>query len=500
MSVDPILFLAILPEIGLVILGGLVLLLDLVLKQPAQRWLGWVTAIGLWVILAVHLVFGAPHPGLTEVWGGMLRWDWMAYVFQGIFLLGASLTALFGMDWDVLGQRGEFYLLALAATMGMCLMAASADLVMLFLAIETTSIPLYALSGFLVRDYKSTESGFKYMLYGATTSAVMLYGFSLIYGFTGTTRIYGVAEIFQEMFTRQGSAAVYALLGIMLLVLVGVSFKASAAPFHFWAPDVYEGAPTPVAGFLSTASKAAGFAVLMRFVIAVLPPTVMGDASSLVGRAGPYMTAVLALIATLSMIIGNVLALTQKNIKRLLAYSSIAQAGYILIGVTAGSSLGQAGAIFYLGAYLVTNLAAFGIVSIVGRVVCSDEISAYAGLSRRSPGLALGLLAAFLSLGGIPPFGGFVGKVLVFAAAIDARLYWLAILGIINSVVGLYYYLTVLKTVYLYRSQEEDSPLRLTRPWVIALAACVVGILLTGTFFGPLYQWSQAAAAALFSF
>ena len=500
MSVDPILFLAILPEIGLLVLGALVMLLDLILKQPQQRWLGWVTAVGLWIILAAHLIFGVPRPELTQVWGGMLRWDWLAYVFQAFFLLGASLTALFGMDWDVLGQRGEFYVLVLAATMGMCLMSASADLVMLFLAIETTSIPLYALSGFLVRDYKSTESGFKYMLYGATTSAVMLYGFSLIYGFTGTTQLYRVAEIFQQMFAQQGTSLVFVLMGILLLVLVGVSFKASAAPFHFWAPDVYEGAPTPVAGFLSTASKAAGFAVLMRFVLAVLPPTTLADTATLAGRVGPYVTAVLALIATLTMIIGNVLALTQKNIKRLLAYSSIAQAGYILIGVASGSSLGQAGAIFYLAAYLVTNLAAFGIVAIVGRIVCSDEISAYAGLSRRSPGLALGLLAAFLSLGGIPPFGGFVGKVLVFAAAIDARLYWLAALGIINSVVGLYYYLTVLKVVYLYRSQEEDSPMRLTRPWVIALAACVVGILLTGTLFGPLYQWSQAAAAALFSF
>jgi NADH-quinone oxidoreductase subunit N len=393
------------------------------------------------------------------------------------------------MDSEIIGRRGEFYLLLLASTMGMCLMASAADLVMLFLAIETTSIPLYALAGFLTRDAKSAESGFKYLLYGATTSAVMLYGFSLVYGLTGTTQLYDLAPILFE----QIGVSPLILLAVTALVLVGFSFKASVAPFHFWAPDVYEGAPTPVAGFLSTASKAAGFAVLMRVILALF-----GTPAAVEG--GVNWVVILAVLAALTMVIGNALALAQKNIKRLLAYSSVAQAGYILIGVAAayGSSLGAAGATFYLGTYLVTNLAAFGVVTIVGRVMGSDEIACYAGLSRRSPGLALAMLVAFLSLGGVPLFGGFVGKVLVFASAVESGLVWLAVFGILNSVLGLYYYLTVLKVVYLYRSDEENHPIPVTRPWSIALTVCVAGVILLGTVFGPWFSWAEVAAASLF--
>jgi NADH-quinone oxidoreductase subunit N len=224
----------------------------------------------------------------------------------------------------------------------------------------------------------------------------------------------------------------------------------------------------------------------MRLLLAVFP------------AATASWSIVLAVIASMTMIVGNVLALTQKNLKRLLAYSSIGHAGYILIGVASGTQLGINGAAFYLGAYLFTNLAAFGVVAIINHYTGSDEIKTYAGLSRRSPGLALALLVALLSLGGIPPFGGFVGKVLVFASAIDAGLVWLAVLGIINSVIGLYYYLTVIKVVYLDRSADEEKPLLVTRPWSIALGVCIIGIILLGTFFAPWYNLTQLAAQALF--
>jgi NADH-quinone oxidoreductase subunit N len=279
--------------------------------------------------------------------------------------------------------------------------------------------------------------------------------------------------------------------GTFLLVMVGIGFKISAVPLHFWAPDVYEGAPTPVAGFLSTASKAAGFAVLMRVVLLVFYPT---DMTMQAGDPTTSVTwgLVLAILATISMVVGNVLALTQKNIKRLLAYSSIAQAGYILIGVSSLSPLGFTGSTFYLISYLVTNLAAFGVVALVGRKLGSDDIAAYAGLSRRSPGLALVLLVALLSLGGIPPFGGFIGKVLVFASAINAANVWLAVVGVLNAVVGLYYYLTVLKVVYLYKP-ETDAEIKATVPWGVAIGACVVLVVLLGTLFGPWYSWSMQA-------
>ena len=478
---ETVTILAILPQIGLLVLVVLVLFVDLVLRPEQRRGLGWLTFAGMLVIGVASLVYSRPSGQPLLVFGGMLRQDWLSFVFMIVFLFGAGITALFAMDSDEIGSRGEFYILLIIATMGMSLMASAADLIMLYLAIETTSIPLYVLAGFLLGDRKSPEAGFKYMLFGAMTSAIMLYGFSLIFGFTGTTQIYQLADLLQK-----GQLPLIITLGIAALILFGFGFKISAVPFHFWAPDVYEGAPSPVAGFLSTASKAAGFAALMRILLAVFPASAVS------------WQLILAIVATASMFLGNALALAQKNIKRLLAYSSIAQAGYILIGVAALSPLGFTSATFYLITYLVTNLAAFGVVTMVGRSLGSDDLSAYAGLSRRAPGVALILLASLLSLGGIPPFGGFVSKVFVLAAAIDKNLIWLAVLGIINSVIGLYYYLVVLKIAYLSPAENENQPVALSRPWSLALGLCVVGILVLGTAFTPWYNWASQAAAALF--
>jgi len=401
-----------------------------------------------------------------------------------MFIFGAAVTALFMMDHEVLGKRGESFILLLAATLGMSLMAASADLIMLYLAIETTSIPLYVLAGFMLSDKQSTEAGFKYMLFGAMTSAVMLYGFSLLFGFTGTTNMYELASM-----ATAGQISLGVALGLVILVIVGLGFKVSIVPFHFWAPDVYTGSATPVAGFLSTASKAAGFAVLVRLLAVVFPEIYYEWAT------------ILAILAAITMTLGNFVALKQTNIKRMLAYSSIAHAGYAMIGVVAVSELGVTSVVFYLLAYILTNLAAFGIVAAFGRVTGSDEIADYAGMSRRSPGLALAMMVAFLSLAGMPPFGGFVAKVFVFAAAVQVNMIWLAVVGILNSIVGVYYYLTVLKVVYLYRMEgenEEEHPILLTRPYVIGLVVLTAGILLVGTLFAPWFGLSGAAALNLF--
>ena len=474
--------LPILPELLLLALGILILTLDPFLKKDTARrpFLGWFTAIGLLVTLTVSLFLARPA-GAALVFGGMLRDDLLGFVFKMFFLFAAAVTAFFFMDAEKLNQRAEAYLLLVAATFGMCLMASSADLVMLYLAIETTSIPLYILAGFLKTDDKSTESGFKYMLFGALTSAVLLYGFSLLYGFTGKTNLYDLGIYFSNF----NIVAV----GITFLVLAGLAFKVSLFPFHFWAPDVYEGAPTSVTGFLSTASKAAGFAVLIRLFTAVFP--VLHADWSLI----------LAILATLTMTVGNLIALTQKSVKRMLAYSSIAHAGYAMIGVVAYSVTGMASVVFYLIGYVLTNLLAFGIVAIVGRVTGSDEFPAYNGLSRRSAGLGLAALVAFLSLAGMPPFVGFVAKFFVFAAAVREGWIWLAIVGVLNSIVGLYYYLNVLKAVYLYRMENEDEdkhPVPVSRPVVIALAALVLGIIALGVVFGPWFDIANRAAAALF--
>ena len=263
MSYTPTMFLSILPEILLLSLGVLLLVVEPFWKGESRRNAGWLTAGGLLAILLVNLFIARPGQP-TIVFGGMLRYDWLGFFFKMMFIFGAGVTALFMMDHEILGKRGESYVLLLAATLGMNLMAASADLMMLYLAIETTSIPLYVLAGFMLTDKRSTEAGFKYLLYGAFTSAIMLYGFSLLFGFAGTTNMYELASL-----AVAGQLHVGVALGLVVLIVVGLGFKVSIVPFHFWAPDVYMGAPTPVAGFLSTASKAAGFAVLTRLFIVV---------------------------------------------------------------------------------------------------------------------------------------------------------------------------------------------------------------------------------------
>ena len=479
---EPTMILAILPEILLVVLAGFILTFDAIWKPEVKRNLGWLTAGGLLLVIVVTLLVAHPQAEGRLVFGGMIRHDWLSFAFNILFMFAAAITALFAMDMKGVGQKGEFYLLMLISTMGMSLMASATDIIMLYLAIETTSIPMYILAGFMTHDDKSTESGFKYLLFGAAASTVMLYGFSLLYGFSGQTNIYQIALGFYDLQFPK-----IAVLGSLLLILVGFSFKISAFPFHFWAPDVYEGAPTPIAGFLSTASKAAGFVVVLRVLVAIFTPS-----------ATPDWINMLAIVSVLTMTVGNVLAIVQKNIKRLLAFSSIAHAGYILIGVVALSQLGLTSVVFYLVAYIITNLAAFGIVVTFSQVVGSDEISAYSGLSRRKPWLALAMMVAFLSLAGMPPLAGFVAKVFVFAAAVKVGLVWLAFVGVLNSIVGLYYYLTVLKYVYLFRSDDENKPLNISRPYSIALTILILGIILVGTLFGPWFNISTQIASALF--
>lgn len=481
MFVDTTMILAILPELLMLLLGTIVFVLGLVFYKEQQRNLGWVTAVGTWLIIGLCLIFARPENGPDLVWGGLLRFDWLGFTFAMLLLFGAGITALFAMDFEELGHRSEFYLLLIASTIGMMFMAASADLVMLYLAIETASIPLYILAGYFIKDKKSTEAGYKYLLFGAMASAIMLYGFSLLFGFSGTTDIYQIA-----VGMLRGGIQTAALVGSLLLVLIGFGFKISAVPIHFWAPDVYEGAPTPVAGFLSTASKAAGFAVLIRFIWAVFPQITL------------QWGAILAAIAVATMFLGNLLAIPQRNIKRMLAYSSIAHAGYALIGVVAISKFGLTSTVIYLIAYIVTNLAAFGVVATSARVIGSDEMTAYYGLSRRSPWIALAMLVALLSLAGMPPLGGFIGKFFVFAAAVDSGLIWLAVIGIINSIIGLYYYLTVLKYVYLYRSEGDDKPLPVTRPSRLALVMLTLGIIIIGTLIGPWFNIATTTATAIF--
>ena len=470
--------LAILPEIGLVVLAGVVMTMDVFLKDSRKHLMGLTTAVGSLLIILAALMYSQPSGEL--IWGGMVRDDMLAFVFRLVFIFAGGITAMMSAGARDVANRGDYYAIMLGAVIGMCFMASAADLIMLYLAIETTGIAGYLLAGYVRTDDRSAEAGLKYFLFGAATSAVMLYGFSLLYGFTGETNLGAIAQVLVS-----GNVAISAILGIVVLILVGVGFKIAMVPFHFWAPDVYEGAPTPVTGFISTASKTAGFAVLIRLFIA--------------GLAGSeYWLPMITGLAVLTMTFGNLVALTQTNIKRLLAYSSIAHAGYVLVAFVAYSELGVASAIYYLIAYVVTNLAAFGVVILFARTAGTDEIEQYAGLSRRSPYLALAMLVAFLSLAGMPPLAGFFGKFYVFAAAVKAGMIWLAFVGVLNAIVGLYYYLVVLKVVYVSPAPDGAEPIDIPNICKVALVVLSLGIILLGTASSPWFNWTMQAAQDLF--
>jgi NADH-quinone oxidoreductase subunit N len=493
--------LALAPELCLLILAIVILFINKAFKRDNQRGLGLTTAWGSFLILLITLgiwfFLDQPSAQPELYWGGMIRQDLVTLVFRVIFLIALLVTSLISLDFKGV-QRSEYYALLLTATIGFSLMSASADLIMLYIALETASISLYALAAFKKKESRSDEAGMKYFIYGAFASAVMLFGMSYLYGLTQETNIYVIAETVARSTignpTMQATVLVSAA-----LVIVGFGFKISAVPYHFWAPDVYEGAPTPVTGLVSTASKAAGFAVFLR----VFTAGVFGPANS-----SNAWWAMLVAICIVTMFLGNLLAIRQTNIKRMLAYSSIAQAGYAMMGLIAAmttmgvntDSIDGAGAtMYFLLYYMISNVAAFAVVIIVSNINRSDEIKDLSGLSRRSPYLALAMLLALLSLGGIPPTAGFFGKFFIFRATVEAGLWWLALLGIINAFIALYYYLSVAKVMYLYRSDDEQVAIPVSRASGLAIGLTIFGILYLGILANSTFELTRRAATAFFA-
>lgn len=493
-EITPSWVLALVPEIGLILLLIAVLVYDRTLKPTERRRVGLLTAWGAFAVLiatlVVWFVLNEPNANATLaeslIWGGTIRHDLVTLVFRVMFLAALVVTALISLDVRHL-QKGEYYTLLITATIGFSLMAASTDLIMVYVALETASISSYILAGFLTRNGRSVEAGMKYFVYGAFATGVMLYGMSLLYGLTGQTNYYAIAEaLFFGGLTAQAQAV---LLLAAVFILVGFGFKISVVPFHFWTPDVYEGAPTPFTAFVSTASKAAGFAILIRlFTAGVLGPVSTGNG----------WWAMLVAMSIVTMTLGNFVAIFQKNIKRLLAYSSIAQAGYALIGLVALTPDGSSATMYYLLMYVFTNIAAFGGVVLVSNVTGAEKLEDFNGLNRRAPTLALVMLFALLSLGGIPPTAGFIGKFFLFKAAVEAGYWWLALIGILNAFVGLYYYLSVLKYMYLYRSEQEDMPIPVSRGAWVGLGVSTVFVILLGVLPNAIFEWTQQAATAFF--
>ncbi|HXV27591.1 MAG TPA: NADH-quinone oxidoreductase subunit N [bacterium] len=442
------------PEIWLLIGAFAVLFLDLVIRN--KKILGVLSLL----TLGVSALASSSPPQIYPLFFGFFQLDTFTHFFRFAALGIVAVTILASLAYKPLStpHEGEYYSLFLFMAFGLILMAASTNLLMILISIEFVSILSYLLVGFLKKDSRSKEASIKYLLFGSVASGVMLYGMSLVFGATGSLDL-GVIQ------SQISDPQFYSLAVIAtLLILVGLGFKISMAPFHLWAPDVYEGAPTSVTAFLTVGPKALGFAVLIRVLYTAFPV--------FINQWSPMI----ALLSVLTMTIGNISAIAQNNIKRLLAYSSIAQAGYILMGIATSTEIGVSAVLIYLWAYAFTNLGAFTVVMILSNQLETDDLSSYAGLSRRSPFLAASLTVFLLSLAGIPPLAGFIGKFYVFSSAIELGFINLAIAAALNSAVAAFYYFKVVRLMYLVPATSEE---RITHPFSLSFALL---LMLAGTF------------------
>lgn len=461
---------------GVLVAAVLLLLgVDLVRPRRLASPAPWILLAGALASLAGNLLHPVADAGL---WGDSYVVDPLSRLFKSVFLGALVLVTLasarFMKDSPA---RGEFYFLLGASTLGMMLLVGAGNLVSLFVALELASISLYLAAGIDRGEARSQEAGLKYLLVGAFSSALFLFGTSLIYAVCGSLKL---ADISMTVGTHIGEPL--ALCGLVMM-LVGMGFKIAAVPFHMWAPDVYEGGPTPMVAFASVASKAAGFAVMLRILLWALRD-----------MQGEWVL-LLSVMAVLTMAIGSFVAIPQTNVKRLLAYSSIAQAGFILVGFVAGSERGVSSVLFYLVVYLFTNLGAFLSVMVCSRHSGSDEIAGLAGLARRSPLLALVFMLSLLSLAGIPPLGGFVGKLYLFAAAMEhgTKFLWLVVVAILLTIVCLYYYLMVIRRMYI-EEPGSAGPVSVGPAATIALVCCLGGTMILGIWPGPLIRATTAVA------
>ena len=479
------------PEICVLATAVVVILADLFFQRKSL--LAIISLVGLAAAFGFTLYLWG---GNTQtIFNNMMVVDKFALFFKLLFPVMAALVILASTDYvsKFKDFQGEYYALVLLSTLGMMLISAATDLISIFVALELISISLYALVGFL-KDAKSTEASLKYMLLGAIASAILLYGMAFIFGFTGKTQLGDIANAIRNMSLSGASTAPGLMLGLVLLI-VGFGFKIAAFPFQMWVPDVYEGAPTPITAYLSVASKAAGFAIILRLFY---------SAFSFPSWLSQDWGMIFAVLAAIGMTVGNIVAIPQTNIKRMLAYSSIAQAGYLILGIaTMGLSptmnhLGQSSLIFFLAGYAVTNLGAFIAVIALSNKVGSDRISDYDGMGKRAPFLALALTLCLISLTGIPPTAGFMAKFYIFSSAVQHDLLWLVIIAVLNSVISAYYYLRVVKVMWFNEPKFEGSV-----PISVALRSALIiscaGVIILGVL--PNYAIKLAEIAAkMFAF
>jgi NADH-quinone oxidoreductase subunit N len=472
-------FYYILPELVLTAGALLVLVADVLLPPANRAALAWVTLLVIAATLVSLTPFGSTR---VEVAHGLMAVDGFALFFNVVFLVAAAITVLMSTRYlEVEGARspGEYYFLILCATLGMMVMAGGIDLITIFIGLETMAVSFYILAGFIKPSQRSNEAAVKYFLLGAFSLGILLYGMSLMYGLSGTTNLRTMASLFagQERDPR--------LVLAVILVVAGVGFKIAAVPFHMWAPDVYEGAPTPITAFLSVGSKAASFAMLIRIFVEGMP------------SMNADWRLLFWVLSAITMTVGNVAAVTQSNVKRMLAYSSIAHAGYVLIGIVAYTTRGITATMIYLLVYTFMQLGAFAVVVLLRRQdVVGDELKDFSGLAFRNPLAAFAMLLFMLSLGGIPPTAGFMGKFWLFSAAIDAHYYWLAVIGVLNSAISLYYYIRIVVFMYLKKETMGSEPAA-GPALAVALGVTVIATIVIGIYPRLLFELADASARTL---
>jgi NADH-quinone oxidoreductase subunit N len=467
--------LPVLPEVVVVTVALLVLILDFFIGKEQKSILGWFSLAG--IIIAAY-VSGGLMSMSGSFFDGTFLLDPFSTYFKFVFYIACGLGILVSINYLKIEEinRGEYYALMLFATTGMMMMASAGDLIMLYLGLELMALSIYILAGFMRRDSRSNEAAIKYLVLGAFSSGIMLYGMSLLYGLSGTTKLTGILAF---LHTADLTNPVLFLSMIMLIVSFG--FKVAAVPFHMWVPDVYEGAPTPVTAFMSAGPKVAGFAVLLRLFLYSLEPL------------REHSTAIFAGLAVLTMAVGNVLALSQTNIKRMLAYSSIAHAGYALVGLAAGGREGAASVMLYVCIYALMNMGAFGVVIMLRKAgKRGEEITDFAGLGKTNKTAAFLMLIFMFSLTGIPPLAGFVGKFYIFKSAVQAGLVWLAVVGVLFSSISAYFYLRVIMVMYM--SEPKGTIELSTAPSLaLALAISATSVIVIGVYPTDLLNYARAS-------
>ena len=479
-----------LPELMLTGTFLVAIVMDLIFRRSAIV-VSSVVALGLLLTGALVIAQSGVH---VSIFSNMVAVDPFACFFKLLVLLAVLFIVVFSLgsaELNVPGRKlGEYYSLLVALTLGMVLMAGASNLLMMYLALELSSLSSYVLSGYTKEAPDSSEASLKYVIYGALSSGLMIYGISILYGLTGSLDLYSVNSALGK-----GDVNQFALLIAGVLTLAGFGYKISAVPFHFWAPDVYEGAPITITALLSVASKAAGFAMMIRFF-----KVTFIDTSVIALPAGAWATLrgfewyhIIAAMSVLTMTVGNLIAIWQNNLKRLLAYSSIAHAGYMLMGLVVLNNEGVAAVLIYFIVYLFMNLGAFYVVMLVANKIGSEDIEEYRGLGARAPVVSVALAIFLISLTGLPPTAGFIGKLYLFAALLNSGWIWLALVGAINSVISLYYYVRIFRNMFLYSSAAPDEPLSFSRLETAIVLVLAVPTILLGLYFTPIVEFAQAS-------